>query len=355
MNEISVVVNQKPGTISWNFEEIKKRLNEELEIYQKTAYTDDTIKTAKGDVADLRKLAKAIEDRRKEVKEKCLEPYAPIEAQAKELIDLIEKPIRAINDQVKDYEKRRKEKARAEINAYWTQKAEKLPEDIREKARKAIYDDRWENATATKKSWREGIENGIQKILDEIGTIKSFASEFEEDMLTVYKVDLSLQKAIQKMNELNAQKERILEQERKRREAEEAERKRQEEEKQRREELARQKAQEEQRQREAQSNQGHPDVSGKERTICRPDISGRIPQPQVAAQMGHQGMPVNSGLPGGYVPRPEEPAKVGQNPEPETKAYPNGEMRTVRILGTKEQITKILNYIRFTGATYEEV
>ena len=252
MNEISVVVNQEPGKISWNFADIKKRLEEELTVYQNTAYTDDTIKTAKGDVADLRKLAKAIEDRRKEVKEKCMEPYALIETQAKELTDLIEKPIQAINDQVKDYERRRKEKARAEINAFWVQKAAELPEDIREKAKKAIYDERWENATATKKSWREGIENGIRKILDEIGTIKSFASEFEEDMLTVYKDALSLQKAIQKMNELNAQKERILEQERKRREAEEAERKRQEEERQRREELAKQKAQEEQ-----QRNDGH--------------------------------------------------------------------------------------------------
>ena len=206
MNEISVVVNQEPGKISWNFADIKKRLEEELTVYQNTAYTDDTIKTAKGDVADLRKLAKAIEDRRKEVKEKCLEPYALIETQAKELTDLIEKPIQAINDQVKDYERRRKEKARAEINAFWVQKAAELPEDIREKAKKAIYDERWENATATKKSWREGIENGIRKILDEIGTIKSFASEFEEDMLTVYKDALSLQKAIQKMTELNAQK-----------------------------------------------------------------------------------------------------------------------------------------------------
>ena len=30
MNEISVVVNQEPGKISWNFAEIKKRLEEEL-------------------------------------------------------------------------------------------------------------------------------------------------------------------------------------------------------------------------------------------------------------------------------------------------------------------------------------
>lgn len=349
MNEISVVVNQEPGKISWNFVEIKKRLEEELTVYQNTAYTDDTIKTAKGDVADLRKLAKAIEDRRKEVKEKCLEPYTLIETQAKELTDLIEKPIQAINDQVKDYERRRKEKARAEINAFWVQKAAELPEDIREKAKKAIYDERWENATATKKSWREGIENGIRKILDEIGTIKSFASEFEEDMLTVYKVDLSLQKAIQKMNELNAQKERILEQERKRREAEETERKRQEEERQRREELEKQKAQEEHQRPEAPKNPGGQSFSG------GGIPTGKIPQPQMEAKMGYTETPVNCGLSGGFAPHLDKSANMVHNQEPETKAYPNGKMRTVRILGTEEQITKILNYIRFTGATYEEV
>lgn len=71
--------------------------------------------------------------------------------------------------------------------------------------------------------------------------------------------------------------------------------------------------------------------------------------------MGYTGTPANSGSPGGYAPLPEEREKVVQNQEPETKAYPNGKMRTVRILGTEEQITKVLNYIRFTGATYEEV
>ena len=168
-------------------------------------------------------------------------------------------------------------------------------------------------------------------------------------MLTVYKVDLSLQKAIQKMNELNAQKERILEQERKRREAEEAEKKRQEEERQRREELARQKAQEEQQRPEVPKNPGG-------QSFPRGGIpTGKIPQPQAEAKMGYTETPVNGGLSGGFVPHPDKSANMAHNQEPETKAYPNGKMRTVRIMGTEEQITKILNYIRFTGATYEEV
>lgn len=361
MNEISVVVLQTPGEVSWNYLEIKKRLKEELEVYKNTAYTDDTIKTAKGDIADLRKLAKAIEDRRKEVKEKCLEPYTPIENQAKELVELIEEPIQAINNQVKDYERRRKEAARKEIMDYWNKKSESLPEDIREKARIAIYDERWENATATKKSWRDGIENGIQKILDEIATIKSFASEFEEDMLAVYKADLSLQKAIAKMNELKAQRERILEMERKKREAEQ-----------------RRKEEEERRAREQMERAGKEKLAGMMPTgtpamhatgslagMMQPSVAsagapgahgygGNVPAQQEPPKMVQPENAGNAGAAAGNIPHREEPAKMGQ-PEAQTRAYPGGRSVRLIITGTQEQITKIQNYIRFTGATYQEV
>lgn len=335
MNEISVIVKQEPGTISWNFEEIKSRLETELDNYQNTVYTDDTIKTAKGDVAELRKLATAIEDRRKEVKEKCLQPYAVIEAQAKELVSLIDKPIQAINDQVKDYEKRRKEKVRAEITAYWLQKSVALPEDIREKAKAQIYDSRWENATATKKSWKEGIDNGIQKILDEIATIQSFESEFEEDVLAVYKVDLSLQKAIRKMNELKAQKERILEMERHKKEQE----------------LLNQKAAETA----APVLPSNPQLGGRD--------GAAVPHVQGNPEMGQPEFGSNTGNTGFFVSHPGRGHGVGQTENQniqksapvETRAYPGGTMRQIRIVGTEQQIKKILDYIRFTGATYEEV
>lgn len=340
MNEISVVVLQTPGEVSWNYLEIKKRLEEELEVYKKTAYTDDTIKTAKSDIADLRKLEKAIEDRRKEVKEKCLEPYTPIENQAKELIELIEEPIKAINNQIQEYEKRRKEKARAEINAYWTQKAAELPEDIREKAKKAIYDERWENATATKKSWKEGIENGVRKILDEIETIKSFKSEFEEDILAVYKENLSLQKAIAKMNELKAQQERILEIERKKQEAEQR----------RKEEEERQKQQKTLKQRQSKLQGGMPVLGVSPARMA--GMSTSVLQEPV--RMGRPENTSHMEIPAGNIPRQEEPVKMGQ-PEPQTKAYPGGKSVRLLITGTPEQIIKIQNYISFTGATYQEV
>lgn len=306
MNEISVVVSQEPGKVTWNFEEIKQNLESSLVVFQNTIYDDETIKSAKSDLAYLRSLSKSIEDRRKEIKVKCLEAYEPIERQAKELVTLINKPVDAINTQVQDYENRRREKVRAEINAYWTQQAVQIPEELLEKAYSKIYDSRWENATATKKSWKEGIDKGISEIVGAIETIKSFNSEFEKDALEVYERDLSLQDAIRKMNELKAQKERILEAERERirREAEAAEKA----------------------------------AAKNEQAVVENLVHEAVKEPE------RQATPVHTPR----VPDPE-PCK-----DPEM-AYPHGVTANLVITGTEEQISKIKKYIEFTGATFREM
>lgn len=306
MNEISVVVSQEPGKVTWNFEEIKQNLESSLVTFQNTIYNDETIKSAKSDLAYLRSLSKSIEDRRKEIKAKCLEAYDPIESQAKELVALINQPVNAINMQVQDYENHRKEKVRAEIGAYWIQQAVQIPEDLREKAIGKIYDSRWENATATKKSWKDGIDNGIKEIVSSIDTIKSFGSEFESDAMAVFAVNLSLQDAIKKMNELKAQKERILEAERERirQEREEAER-------------------------------------GQAVNL---QSTTETPVHEAVKEPERQTTPVHTPR----VPDPE-PCK-----DPEM-AYPHGVTANLVITGTEEQISKIKKYIEFTGATFREM
>lgn len=219
MDEIGVVVKQEIGVIEWNYAEIKKRLTEELEGYKKTVYTDENIKVAKADVASLRKLPKEIEARRKEIKAKCLEPYNAIEEQAKELVKMVNDTVDVINANVEDFEKRRKEAVRKEIEAFWETQAEGLPESLRKKAHDKIYDPRWENVNTSKKTWKEGIQKGIQDICIDIQTIKDMKSEYEEDVLNVYALNLNLQQALQKLSQMNEQRERILEAERKKREA----------------------------------------------------------------------------------------------------------------------------------------
>lgn len=320
MNEISVIVKQNPGVVTWNFEEIKKSLEIALSEYQNMIYDDDSIKSAKTDVASLRALAKTIENRRKEVKEKCLEPYAVIETQAKELVSLIDKPIKAINDQVQDYERRRKEKVRAEIEAYWLQKVNVLPECIWKKAHDRIYDIRWENSTATKKSWKEGIDNGIQQISGDIETIKSFSSKYESDMLQVFYNSLSLQDAIRKMNELNYQEQRILEQQRREQEEREA------------------------RERE-EAERAAAEQASKEQTA---------PAQEKASEMVQTETIENHVVSASKIPHSQEFPEVRQLQAPEP-GYTGVQIATLRINGTPQQIAKIKDYIRFTGASFEEV
>ena len=71
--------------IEWNSEEIKGRVREMMESYKGVVYTEDTMKAAKDDRAALNKLKKAIEDRRKEVKRRCMEPYEQFEKEVKDM------------------------------------------------------------------------------------------------------------------------------------------------------------------------------------------------------------------------------------------------------------------------------
>ena len=88
--KFEVVVQQKVGVIEWNFEQLKAALAEKMKEYEGLVYTEDNVKVAKTDIADLRKLKKEISDRRIEIKNRCLEPYEVIEKQAAELTDLID-------------------------------------------------------------------------------------------------------------------------------------------------------------------------------------------------------------------------------------------------------------------------
>lgn len=229
MNELQVTVQQKPGEVKWNFQELKEALGKELQTYENTVYDDDSIKDAKKDAAYLRKLKDSVESKRKEIKNMCLEPYAVIEKQAKELAELIDKPIAAITKRVDEYEIERKAKCKKEIHLYMAGVFDKVPEDIRQKAIDKCYDSKWENVSTTKKTWQTAIDSFAKQILDDVNVIKGVEEEFREDAIQMYKTRLTLSDAMNKVQELRAQKEKILKAERERKEAEERARKEAEE------------------------------------------------------------------------------------------------------------------------------
>lgn len=144
-----------PAEIGFNFDELKAELTERLHHYNTLVVTEDAIKEAKTDLANLRKLRDAIETRRKEVKKQCMEPYNAFEAQVKELTKLIDAPVAAINEQVKAFEKLEQAKKLEEIAAAYEELVQDSFWDII--PLKRILDPKWLNKGTTMKSIREEI------------------------------------------------------------------------------------------------------------------------------------------------------------------------------------------------------
>lgn len=224
MEEIRVNVEQKNGVIGFNFEEIKEKLNSELEIYKNMIFTEESKTEAKKTIASLRKLKKSVNDKKLEVKKSFMIPYTNFEAQVKELDNLIDEPINFINNQVEEFERKRVEEKKALISEIYTEIMAEHEEASGYLPLQRIYDSKWENATTTKKAITEAIAERVDHVEKDLCIIRSMESEFEDKGIEKYKATLELSDAIEVMNQYQKQKEEIL-----RRQEEEAQRKAEEE------------------------------------------------------------------------------------------------------------------------------
>jgi hypothetical protein len=84
------------------FAETKKNLENKLAPYKSLIISD--VKNVKKTRASLHKLAKQVNDRKKELKRPYVDATKPMEDQAKELIALIDTVVKPINDQIKAIE-----------------------------------------------------------------------------------------------------------------------------------------------------------------------------------------------------------------------------------------------------------
>ena len=179
-----------PEVISFNFEELKTEITKKAELYKNMVYTDETVKEAKADKAKLNKFINALEDKRKEVKRQCLQPYEVFERQIKELVAIVDEPVRLIDSHIKDFEDRKKAEKLETIKEYWDDV--ERPEWL---TCNQIFDKRWLNATVSLNKVYEAIQERLAKIKIDIETIDKLP-EFSFEALEVYKQTLDLSQAI---------------------------------------------------------------------------------------------------------------------------------------------------------------
>lgn len=224
MNELQVIVTQKPAEISFNFDEIKQGLSEQMEIYKSMEVTEDVLVERKKDVATLRKMAKAIDDKRKEVKSGYMIPFDEFEKKAKELIEIINEPIDLINKQVKEFDEKQKAEKKAKALEYFNGNVGDVDIIFEE-----VFSPSWLLSATSFKSIKSDIDTAVSNRKADVETIKAMESEVEEKAMVTYKATKRLADALKVINEYKAQKEAILEAEKRRIREEEEKRKREEE------------------------------------------------------------------------------------------------------------------------------
>jgi hypothetical protein len=167
--------------IEWNFEDLKHELTLKMEEHNGVIYTEDQLPMAKQELANLRKLLNTLEGARKEVKARCLEPYDAFERDYKELKELINCPIRAIDEQVKDYDLKRKEEKRTAILQMFEDEYPDSPVGIGQ-----LWDDKWLNVSTSLKAVKEEIDARMYSIHAAITMIRQlpeYAFEAEQEYL----------------------------------------------------------------------------------------------------------------------------------------------------------------------------
>jgi DNA-binding transcriptional MerR regulator len=210
-----------PKTIDFNFEDLKTELGRSLSYYNGLVVTEDDIKSAKEDRAKLNKLRETLENKRKEVKKECMAPYTDFENKVKELVGLIDKPILAIDTQLKDYEDKRRAAKRADILAIYEDTVGELrallPFD-------KLWRDEWYNTGVSMKKIREAIVASEDKTASDLEVLSTVESEFADPVKLKYLEALDLNAALSERARLQQQAARLREYEQQRARAEEAER-----------------------------------------------------------------------------------------------------------------------------------
>ena len=222
--------------IKWNREELEAAVKAKVAAYQNVVYTEDNLKQAKADRAELNKLVEAIEERRKKVKNIIMEPYTNFESEVKEVLELIKEPASLIDRQIKDFEDQQKEEKKSDIRAAYDEVigdlADVLPFD-------KVFESRYLNKTYKLSTAQADVKRKVERVRTDLETIDSLDSKYKLNAKDVYIKTLDLSKALAENKRLSDLEEK-LEAEKRRKAEEEAERKRLEEEERRRAEAAKQ-------------------------------------------------------------------------------------------------------------------
>jgi hypothetical protein len=199
---------QSCRAITFNKEEIEEYVKERIGKYEGRYYDETQIREAKADRADMNKFKEAIEAKRKEIKAIYMLPYEKFAEDVSEIVSLINKPIKEIDGQIKEYEERQKEEKKSAIESvhavHITPYENILPLS-------KIFNPKWLNAAYKLQEIVKEIIGIRERFEKDIEVIRSLKSEYESQIKDKYIETLDLTAALEEKTRLEEQKKRLLE------------------------------------------------------------------------------------------------------------------------------------------------
>lgn len=200
-----------PQKVSFNYAELKAALVEKAETYARMVYTEDQIAAAKADRANLNRLKKALNDERIKQERAYMQPFSEFKHQIAEIISIIDKPVQAIDAQVKEFEEQKKTDKRAAICEIWMHTD--APKWLH------VIKDKWLNASTPMKAIEEEIGAIIAQAEKDLAVIRALPEyAFEAEQVYMCEKDLAeavstahrLKEIEEKKAAYNAQVEKLI-------------------------------------------------------------------------------------------------------------------------------------------------
>lgn len=204
-NKLQIVVTDESllKEVTFNYEQLKTSLTRRLKKYKDLVVTEDAIKDAKEDRADLNKLEKVLADKAKYIQAKILNGF---DTKVKELRTMIKDTSLSIDDQVKAFEQIVKDQKRKDIEQLYAENIGELKDIL---PLDNFFNLSWLNATVSMKKVEAELIAFIAKVRQDLSVIDTLNSEFTLQVKDNYLRTFDLSAALAEKARLEESKKKI--------------------------------------------------------------------------------------------------------------------------------------------------
>lgn len=188
IENLEVAVSCQQGIITSNLAELEENVLAIAKAYEGLEVTEENIPERKKDVATLRKVVKAIEDKRKEVKKEHMKPYTAFEAEIKAVECKIDDVINPINDSIRVFEEKAKTEKLEKVKELY---AAHIPDEYKEYIPfESVMKDSWINKSTHDKDIIYDLSEKLTAVKTELSTLESIGipEEIKDRVYGVYKL-----------------------------------------------------------------------------------------------------------------------------------------------------------------------